>query len=112
WLMFSNKSLFWDRGYYMKKDSLVYAGAARDTAYKATMEDVNTTLRIYNVNHIVTGHTIRADTISLHFGSKIINTDTWHAGGKSEALLIEGDKFYRVNDTGSKVLLFIRKQPD
>jgi hypothetical protein len=34
-----------------------------------------------------------------------MNTDVHHAAGKSEALLIEDGKYYRVNAEGRKVLL-------
>ncbi|OYW19706.1 MAG: hypothetical protein B7Z54_03155, partial [Sphingobacteriales bacterium 12-47-4] len=64
-------------------------------------------LNWYNVSRIITGHTIVADTISVHYGGKVINTDTKHAEGKSEALLLEGDHYYRVNQEGKRVLLFV-----
>jgi hypothetical protein len=34
-----------------------------------------------------------------------LNTDVHHAAGNSEALVIENDKYYRVNAAGKKVLL-------
>jgi Calcineurin-like phosphoesterase len=91
-ILSGNNSPFWYRGYYMDSG-------------KVKMEDVNTTLALYNAHHIVTGHTIVSDTVSVHFDGKIINTDTHHAGGKSEALLVEADSYYRVNAKGDKVLL-------
>lgn len=68
---------------------------------------IDSTLEKFGVNRIITGHTIVADTISVHYGGKVINTDTKHAEGKSEALLIEGDHFYRVNDKAERKLLFV-----
>jgi hypothetical protein len=82
---------FWYRGYY--------------TGRKATSQQVDSTLSAFDVNHIVTGHTIVSDTISVWYNGKIMNTDVHHAAGKSEALMIEGDKYYRVNAEGRKVLL-------
>jgi cytochrome oxidase Cu insertion factor (SCO1/SenC/PrrC family) len=91
-IMSSSTGPFWYRTYYDDK--------------KDMPQIIDSTLQKFNVKHIVTGHTIVADTISIHYGGKVINTDTKHAEGKSEALLIEGDKFYRVNSEGKKVLLF------
>jgi hypothetical protein len=82
---------FWYRGYY--------------TGSKATQQQIDSTLSGFNVKHIVTGHTIVADTISVWYNGKVMNTDVHHAAGKSEALLIEGDKYYRVNAEGKKILL-------
>jgi peroxiredoxin len=82
---------FWYRGYYGK----------------VPVENVvDSTLQKFNVKHIITGHTIIADTITTHYNNKVINTDTKHKNGKSEALLIEGNNFYRVNAEGRRVLLF------
>jgi hypothetical protein len=64
---------------------------------------VDSSLARFSSDHIVTGHTIVADTISMWFNGKLFNTDTHHAKGHSEALLIEGgDKFYRVDANGNK----------
>lgn len=95
-IMSSKVGPFWYRGYYDKNEKR-----------KTTMTQIDSTLQKFRVNHIITGHTIVADTISVHYGGRVVNTDTKHAEGKSEALLIEEDKFYRVNAEGKKVLLFI-----
>ncbi|MEO8171734.1 MAG: metallophosphoesterase [Sediminibacterium sp.] len=92
-VMSTNVGPFWFRNYY-----------AGD---RITESEVNNILARFSIRHIVTGHTIVADTVSVHYNGKILNTDTKHASGKSEALLIEGDRFYRVNDKGDKVLLFV-----
>jgi len=92
-IMSSKVGPFWYRGYYDPKSKITETG-------------VDSILREFDVKHIVTGHTIVADTISIHYGGKVINTDTKHASGKSEALLIEGNNFYRVNAEGKRVLLF------
>ncbi|WP_315816502.1 hypothetical protein [Paraflavitalea speifideaquila] len=70
------------------------------------MSIIDSTLQSFGVRHIVTGHTIVSDTISTYYGGKVINTDTHHAEGKSEALLIANGNFYRVNTKGDKILLF------
>ena len=82
----------WYRGYYMNPDPGV-------------VSKIDSTLSQFGVNHIVTGHTIVSDTISLWYNSKLLDLDVHHASGKSEALLIENNKYYRVNQEGKKVLL-------
>ena len=90
--LMGNDGPFWYRGYYSKSKP-------------AMPEQVDMTLSKYGVKHIVTGHSLVADTVSLWYNGKVINTDTHHAKGLSEALLVEGDNFYRVNASGQKVLL-------
>jgi len=84
---------FWYRGYYTG-------------AKKASLHQIDSTLSLFGVNHVITGHTIVSDTISVWYNGKVMNTDVHHAAGKSEALLIEGDKYYRVNAEGKKILLY------
>ena len=90
--IFGDMGPFWYRGYYM--------GTKR-----AGQSEVDSTLDKFNVRRIIHGHTIVRDTISIWFNNRIINTDVHHAVGKSEALLIEGKKFYRVNNKGERFLL-------
>jgi hypothetical protein len=93
--IFGDLGPFWYRGYYYNEN-------------KATTQQIDSTLSLFKVKHIVTGHSIVADTVSAWYNCKVLNTDTHHAAGKSEALLIEKDKYYRVNAKGKKVLLFER----
>ncbi|MBK5271443.1 MAG: metallophosphoesterase [Bacteroidia bacterium] len=90
--IFTDLGPFWYRGYYTRSNRI-------------TSEQIDSTLSLFDVKHIVTGHTIVADTISVWYNGRILNTDVHHAGGKSEALLIEENKFYRVDPEGNKVLL-------
>ncbi len=86
---------FWYRGYYA------------DEQFNAeVLPVVDSTLRKFDVRHIITGHTVVADKITTRFNNKVINTDVKHADGNSEALLIEGNNFYRVTYKGEKFLLF------
>lgn len=94
--LFSDKGPFWYRGYYVKPDSSIDG-------------QVSQTLDKFRVNHVVTGHTIVSDTVSMWYGGKVFNTDTHHAKGHSEALLIEGKMYYRTNAEGEKKLLKIDK---
>lgn len=95
-IMASATSPFWYRTYYNGKDDIP--------------QIIDSTLKKFSVNHIVTGHTIVADTISVHYDHKVINTDTKHADGKSEALLIDHGNYYRVNMKGERVFLFSDKR--
>lgn len=90
-------SPFWYRGYYGNLDNV---------GEIPTMAQIDSTLNKFNVKYIVTGHTIVRDTVSTWYENKIINVDTPHSKGKSEALLIEGQHYYRVNLDGKRKLLF------
>ncbi|MEP7373966.1 MAG: metallophosphoesterase [Chitinophagaceae bacterium] len=88
-ILYSDVGPFWYRGYY--------TGSSR-----ATMQQVDSTLQFYGVRYIGTGHTIIANNISSNFDGKVFDTDVHHADGHSEALLVEGNKFFRVNAAGEK----------
>jgi len=87
-VLFSDFGPFWYRGYY--------------STPKASMHQIDSTLSFYNISHITTGHTIVNNNISSLYDGKIINTDVHHAGGHSEALLVENGKFFRVNAAGEQ----------
>jgi hypothetical protein len=82
----SESSPFWYRGYYRE--------GASDKLIDATLQQ-------YGVNTIVTGHTM-IDKITAFFSGKVINVNTDHAAGNSEALLIKKDRFYRIDNKGKK----------
>jgi hypothetical protein len=91
-VLFSDIGPFWYRGYY--------TGVT-----KATEAQIDSTLSVFGVKYIATGHTIARDTISTWFHNKVFNTDVPHSKGFSEALLIEKNRFYRVNEAGEKFLI-------
>ena len=91
-ILYSDSGPFWYRGYYM--------GDKTDIP-----QILDSTLKKFRIDLVVTGHTPVSDTISVWYKGKLINTDTPHAKGKSEALLIEGNKFYRIDAAGNKVEL-------
>ena len=102
-------SPFWYRQYYQDQEVKVYSNKnGLDTVYKTPVKVIDEILNEYGATHIVTGHThvMHGDKITVHYEGKILNTDTDHAGGKSEALVITEDKYYSVNDRGEKELLF------
>lgn len=109
-LIFSTDySPFWFRLYYGKEDEklwLMNDHSVRWTIQHPTSKQLDKILTKWEVDRIVTGHTIVADTISVYYDGKVINTDTKHSEGKSEALLVEDNKYYRVNSEGARTLLF------
>ena len=90
--LYSDQGPFWYRGYYLGNP-------------KASINQIDSTLSYYGVKYIATGHTVIADTISVLYDGKLINTDVHHKKGHSEALLVEDGKFYRVNAAGKKFLI-------
>jgi hypothetical protein len=64
-------------------------------------EQIDAILRHFSVQTIVTGHTI-VDRITAFYNGKVINVDTDHANGKSEALFIRGHRFYRLDGQGTR----------
>ncbi|MGQ0739758.1 MAG: metallophosphoesterase [Bacteroidota bacterium] len=87
--LYSDFGPFWYRGYYKANPS-------------SEANTVDSTLRLYKVKKIATGHTVIADTISVLFGGKVINTDVHHLKGHSEGILIENGKYFRVTASGEK----------
>ena len=87
-IIYSDFGPFWYRGYYKPP--------------RAGVEQVDSTLNIYGVNQITTGHTIISTEIRSLYKGKLYNTDVHHAEGQSEALLIDDKKFWRVNNKGEK----------
>lgn len=83
---------YWYRGYYTGTQ-------------KATQATIDSTLSLFGVKYIVTGHTIVANQITRHFNNKVINIDVHHAGGHSEGLLWKDDQFYRVLPNGDRIPL-------
>ena len=91
-IIYDNSGPFWYRGYYSGDKAV-------------NLQILDSTLQKFHVSHIVTGHTPVSDTASVWFKGKLFNVDTPHAKGKSDALLIEGNKIYKINIAGEKVLL-------
>jgi hypothetical protein len=94
-VIFYDNGPFWYRGYY--------GGAT-----PASSGQVDSTLNRFNVDHVITGHTIVGENISSWFNGKVINTDVHHLKGHSEGLLIEGKTFTRVNAEGNRMPLKAR----
>ena len=87
-IIYSDLGPFWYRGYYKPP--------------RAGVAQIDSTLNIYGVNQITTGHTIISTEIRSLYNGKLYDTDVHHAEGQSEALLIDDKKFMRVNNKGEK----------
>lgn len=85
----SKSSPFWYRGY------------VEETIKE---ESLNLTLKIFDVNKIVVGHTI-VDDVRYFYNGKVIAVDTDHAEGDTEGLLIENGIEYRVDKNGNRYIL-------
>jgi hypothetical protein len=94
-LLISNKTgPSWYRGYF--KDDL-------------TQQQVDLGLKKFNAKSVIVGHTLQSKVNRL-YDNKVIGIDVSHPNddhklwpeGKSEGLLIEDNKYYRVFDNGEK----------
>ena len=89
-ILFGDKALFWYRGYFLEP--------------KATQGLVDSTLSFYGCKRIIVGHDI-IDHIASFYNNKVIGVDVNEHLFTHEALLIENDKYYRIDDKGNKTLL-------
>ncbi len=93
-LISSHKGIAWYRGYF--KDDL-------------TQEEVERGLNKFNAKSIVVGHTLQSK-VNKQYNGKVIGIDVKHPkdyarsipNQKSEGLLIEGKRYYRVLHNGKK----------
>ncbi|WP_276485535.1 metallophosphoesterase [Paraflavitalea pollutisoli] len=84
-----------------------YRGYFKDNP---NQRDIDRILNHFKATHIVVGHTLQSSIRRLYNG-KVIGIDVKHPkdynknfpAKTSEGLLIEGNKFYRCSDSGSKV---------
>jgi hypothetical protein len=84
-VFFSDNSPFWYRGYFDNPP--------------AEQKLVTSTLAHYDADKIIVGHTMK-HFVGPYYDGKVwdINTD-WHAGN-AQGLLVEKDKYYRVDENG------------
>lgn len=93
----TKKGPAWYRGYF--KDDL-------------TQNDIERGLAKFNAKSVIVGHTIQSK-VKSHFNGKVIGIDVQHPkdyhknwpNRRSEGLLIKGDNYYRILDTGEKKML-------
>jgi hypothetical protein len=98
--LFKTAGLFWYRGYVKGKEG-VYS--------KASQEEVDAILDFYKASSIVVGHCVM-DDIQTDYKGRVITIDVEHPEDHSsdlpfQALLIEDNRYYRVNQRGKRQLL-------
>jgi hypothetical protein len=86
-LFSSDTAPFWYRGYFIEP--------------RASMAQVDSTLRFFNVKHIVVGHTL-VDSIQTRYEGKIIAIDVNYHIRNYQALAIDGKDIYSMNEAGEK----------
>jgi hypothetical protein len=83
----SNTSPFWYRGYFIEPH--------------ASIAQVDSTLNLFRVKHIIVGHTI-VDSIRTLYDGKVIAIDVNYHISNYQALTIEKDRFYSLTASGEK----------
>lgn len=85
-----------------------YIGRFKQYYGKATFKEVKGLLKYYQADQIVIGHTV-VENISTDYEGMVYRIDIGFPPtkftGKAQALLIENDHFYKVDDAGGKVQL-------
>ncbi|MEJ5995433.1 metallophosphoesterase [Pedobacter sp. Du54] len=84
-------SLFWYRGYF--------------SAPKATEEEVNTTLNVFNVSRIIVGHTIMPGNVGFYYGGKVLGLDVNGHAGDCQAALFDNGKWIKIDSDGKSMPL-------
>jgi len=98
--LYKSSGLFWYRG-YIKSVSGVYD--------KATQEEVNAILDYFEAQAIIVGHCV-VDKIDTWYNNGVYTIDVLHpenqySDHEFQALLIDGDNIYKVDELGSRVLI-------
>ena len=89
-VFFGANALFWYRGYFLDP--------------KASQNQIDSTLQLYNVKQILVGHDI-IDHVSSLYNDKVVGLDVDEHEGTHEGLLIENGKYYRIDDKGNRTNL-------
>ena len=98
--LFKTSGILWYRGYEKSKEG----------AYpKATVDLVDNTLDRFNAKKVIVGHCLM-DEIETRYGGKVIMMDVHNPDSKTsshefQALLIEENKVYRVDEKEKKISL-------
>lgn len=87
-LLFGESGPFWYRGYFMGP--------------RASMSQIDQTLKFYGASRIVVGHTIVRWNMASYYEAKVIGIDVDAHKGQFAGLLISGKRVYAVNDKGEK----------
>ena len=96
-LIFGNLSPLWYRGMVKSSETVPYP--------KMDENQMDKTLKRYNVAQIIIGHTIVSD-ISYDYNHKLLRINVVHGkekfSGKTFGILIENNTIYKINDLGEK----------
>lgn len=96
-LIFGSTGPFWYRGLVVDR---------KERYNKIEESKLDEILAFYGATQIVVGHTIVSEAVTGDFNGKVIRVDIKHPKekftGKAEAMLIENETYYRVNDLGEK----------
>ena len=95
--LYKTTGLFWYRGYF-KSDEGIYE--------KATQEEVDAILNYYDALSIIVGHTV-VNEIAARYNNSVYAIDVLHPDNQYsnlelQALLIENNNFFRVNEYGDR----------
>ncbi len=95
--LYKTTGLFWYRGYF-KSDEGIYE--------KATQKEVDAILDYYDAGSIIVGHTV-VNKIDARYNNSVYAIDVLHPDNQYsnlelQALLIENDNFFRVNEYGDR----------
>jgi Calcineurin-like phosphoesterase len=85
-----NISPFWYRGYFLDP--------------MATQGLIDSTLAFYQCKKIIVGHDI-IDNVACFYQCKVLGVDVNEHEGNAQGLLIEKDKYYKIDLTGNKQIL-------
>ncbi|MCY1547060.1 hypothetical protein D9M68_830930 [compost metagenome] len=77
---------------------------------KASMEDVEQTLKLFGVRHIVVGHTIVRGNIGFRYDGRILGLDVDQHKGDHWAAVFENGIWYKLNEKGKRKVLKISKK--
>jgi hypothetical protein len=92
-VFFDDRSPFWYRGYFVHP--------------KASIGLVDSTLAYYRVKKIVVGHDI-IEHVAAFYEGNVIGVDVDEHEDTHEALLIENNKYYRLDDKGNKTEFLLK----
>ena len=86
----TNVSPFWYRGYFLDP--------------RATQNLIDSTLAFYHCKKIIVGHDI-IDNVACFYDCKVFGVDVNEHEGNAQGLLIEKNKYYKVDLSDNKKLL-------
>lgn len=89
-LFSGNASPFWYRGYFMSP--------------MESVAQVDSTMAFYGCRKIIVGHDVIDHVVAL-YGGKVIGVDVNEHEGTHEALLIDNNRFYRIDEQGRSTAL-------